>query len=252
MAAQRHGFVSKWWGTFNQWRKLGGKTKRRPDNIPSGQWGTQIVFWTPIVKAVEEEHGEKREDKFFAMKVYTVFNIDQVDGSHLDHLRADHDPDGEPTIPDYEPAETAIASTCADIRYGGDRAIYSLVGDFIQCPARTSFEGTSEYYQTIFHELVHWTEHPTRLNWSRKEADNSYALGELVAEVGGCHLAQELCVPQSDDLTNHTAYLQHWLQAMRGDSRFIFTASAQASKATDFILSFSRQTEPEPEPALAE
>ena len=30
---------------------------------------------------------------------------------------------------------------------------------------------------------------------------------------------------------------------MRSDPRFIFTASAQASKAADFILSFSRRPE---------
>ena len=39
-----------------------------------------------------------------------------------------------------------------------------------------------------------------------------------------------------------------WLQAMRNDPRFIFMASAQASKATDFILSFSRKPEEAPEP----
>jgi antirestriction protein ArdC len=51
-----------------------------------------------------------------------------------------------------------------------------------------------------------------------------------------------LGVPATD-LTNHVAYLANWLQAMRNDPRFIFMASAQASKAADFILSFSRKVE---------
>lgn len=36
------------------------------------------------------------------------------------------------------------------------------------------------------------------------------------------------------------------------DPKFIFTAAIQASKVADFILSFSRTEEPEPEEALAE
>jgi antirestriction protein ArdC len=34
---------------------------------------------------------------------------------------------------------------------------------------------------------------------------------------------------------------------MKGDSRFVFTASAQASKVADFILSFSRKAADVPE-----
>src|SRR4051812_19999426 len=29
LASMRHGFSSKWWGTFNQWRAMGGMVKRR-------------------------------------------------------------------------------------------------------------------------------------------------------------------------------------------------------------------------------
>jgi hypothetical protein len=55
MASARHGLNSKWWATFNQWKSLGGKVMRRPDNVPGGQWGTQIVFWSPITKTVGVE-----------------------------------------------------------------------------------------------------------------------------------------------------------------------------------------------------
>ena len=99
-----------------------------------------------------------------------------------------------------------------------------------------------------FHELCHWSEHESRLNWSRKEKENTYALGELVAEIGSCFLCRELGVPASENLENHIAYVGTWLKAMRNDSRFIFAGSAQASKAADFILSFSRKPEEVPEP----
>ncbi len=47
------------------------------------------------------------------------------------------------------------------------------------------------------------------------------------------------------DLTNHSAYVQSWLKAFENDPKFIFRAAAAASKATDFILDFSRPKEVE-------
>jgi antirestriction protein ArdC len=255
LAGERHGLSSRWWGTFRQWADLGGKVMPRPSHVPPGRWGTQIVFWSPITKTVTNHHGEDEEDRFFVMRTYTVFNVDQVEGDHLDHLRSgrtEDDTTGSVVI-DYEPAEEAITATGIAIRHGGSRAFYSPSEDHVQVPPKASFTEPDEYHETVFHELVHATEHPTRLNWNRKDAENTYALGELVAEIGACYLARELGVPASDNLTNHVAYLGHWLKAMKNDPKFIFTASAQASKAADYLLDFSRSQEAEvdePEAAL--
>lgn len=254
MAAARHGLTSCWWATFNQWKNLGGKVMPRPSHVPPGRWGTTIVFWSPITKAVTNDRGEDEEDRFFVMRSYTVFNVDQVGGGHLDYLRAGHGGDDTTgRVIDYEPAEEAIAATGVTVRHGGERAFYSPSGDYVQVPPKASFTEPDEYYETVFHELVHATEHPSRLDRSRKEKQNSYAMGELVAEIGACYLARELGVPASENVTNHVAYLANWLKAMKNDPRFIFTASAQASKAADYLLAFSRPQaaeEPEPEAVL--
>jgi antirestriction protein ArdC len=76
-------------------------------------------------------------------------------------------------------------------------------------------------------------------------------MGELIAEMGSCFLATELAIPNADNLPNHASYLEHWLKAMQSDHRFVFQASSQASKAADFILSFSRATQPADETAVA-
>ena len=123
------------------------------------------------------------------------------------------------------------------------RAFYCPSQDYVQIPPKATFESLKEYYGTVFHELVHATEHESRLNWSRKDKDKSYAFGELIAELGGVFVCRELGVPSSDDLTNHISYLKSWLHAMKNDSRFIITASAQASKAASYILSFSNKEE---------
>jgi antirestriction protein ArdC len=52
-------------------------------------------------------------------------------------------------------------------------------------PPKSSFSDTESYYATLFHELVHWTCHESRLN--RKEIIKKYgeakAFEELVAEL---------------------------------------------------------------------
>ena len=84
---------------------------RRPADVPEGKWGTQIVFWAPVVKTVQNENGEQEEDRFFFLRTYTVFNVDQVEG--LDHLRAGQPDTGETAVIDYQPAEEAMEASCS-------------------------------------------------------------------------------------------------------------------------------------------
>jgi antirestriction protein ArdC len=247
IAAHRHGFTSRWWATFNQWSDLGGRVKARPAHVPPGRWGTQIVLCKPVKKTKVGDDGEEADESFFILRSYTVFNLDQVEGP-FDRLRV-----GQSPLPSheverrYEHAEAVIEATGAEIRYGGDRAVYCRSDDYLQIPAREQFV-LPEFYETVFHELVHWTEHAARLNWDRSKPENSYALGELVAELGGCYTSAELGLPVTENLSNHASYLRGWLRAMKGDTRFIFRATAQASRASDYILSFSRPAEPTTEP----
>lgn len=239
VACQKMRLVSNWWGTFQQWSELGGSVKRRPDHIQSGQWGTKIVFCKPVKRTRFDTSGTEVDESYKLLRYFTVFNLDQVDGP-FDHIRESEERHQTESEERYERAEQVIEATGADIRYGGDRACYCVSGDYIQMPHRDQFS-SPEYYETLFHEMTHWSEHPLRLNWNRSEKENSYALGELIAEIGGCYLSAELGLPISDNLQNHAAYLKNWLSAMRNDSSFIFKAAAQASRACDFILSFSNQ-----------
>jgi len=246
VASMRHNLQSKYWGTWNQWKELGGHVMKRPDNVPPGQWGTNIIFWSKLTKTEENAEGEEEERDIFFIRGYTVFNLDQVEGHHLDNMRVGHTVSNVNPVDTYEEADQVIEATGADIRYGGNRAFYSPTDDYIQVPLREQFTAP-EYYETIFHELCHWSE--SRLNWNR--ADEEYAMGELIAEMGACFLAHELGIANPAQLPNHASYLQSWLQAMRNDHRFIFQAATQAGKAADFILSFSRQPVEEEEPVLA-
>ncbi|MGY8771598.1 MAG: ArdC family protein [Pirellulales bacterium] len=207
------GYQSKHWGTFRQWRMLGGSVKREQ------------------MKA----DGKTKDVNIPLMKTFVVFNSEQTT---LDEYQVQNDHEPPSYCSDaFAEAESLIASTNADIRFGGNRACYFRQGDFIQMPHKSSFTSDSGFYETMFHELAHWSE--SRLGWEK----DSYAMGELVAEMSACFVSTELRIPQSGDFVEqHTAYLASWLTELENDPKFIFKASSQSSKATDFLLSFRNKT----------
>ena len=138
---------------------------------------------------------KKKQKTIYMMRSYVVFNVDQVQGECLNHLRVGHSVATDTDcIVSYENADRVIEATGADIRYGGNQAYYNRRGDYIQVPLREQFTA-GEYYETILHELCHWSEHPNRLD-SYKQA--AYAFDELIAEMGSCFLASELGIPTAE------------------------------------------------------
>jgi len=236
---QEHDFTCKHYATFKQWRDLGARVEKRPDHVKPGEWGAGIIYYAPIKKTKEDpKTGEEVEVQFAMLKQYTVFSAEQVElPDHLRHL-VDVEPETKnDEFVDFAPAEIAIAATEADIRFGGDRCFYRPSTGHIQMVPKHRFEHEKEYYSTVLHELSHWSE--KRCEWT-----GNYAEGELRAEIAAAFMCSELQIPQSDDLSNTQAYLDSWLKSLQDDPKFIFKASTAASKAADFVLSFSRQTEP--------
>jgi antirestriction protein ArdC len=54
-------------------------------------------------------------------------------------------------------------------------------------------------------------------------------------------------IPHSTDMTNHHAYLAHWLAVLQQDHGAILRAAGQAAKAVDFITAFSEPVTTEAE-----
>lgn len=232
------GHNSKWWATYNQWRSLGGQVRR-------GEKATQIILYKPVTKKTVNAEGEEKVSSWPLMKTWSVFHSSQIDGD-IGQFQDTQKPDAGPTFLDYVPAEEVFAATGADVRFAGDRAFYSPSGDYIQLPPKNAFEKAHEFYGVLAHETVHWSGHESRLNRLSKFArfgSESYAVEELVAELGSAFLLTELGLPQSDDLSNVTAYLGHWLKVLERDHTAIFTAASAASKAVDFVVEFSRPKE---------
>jgi len=244
ITAMASGHISRWWGTYKQWRELGGQVRR-------GEKGTHVIFYTRYEKEATASDGTSETKSIFLLRTYTVFNLDQVDGESLARFRPGQITSDD-IMPRWEDADEVIIATQADIRFGGNRAFYTRPignwphhsgGDYIQIPDR-QFNELRDFYDTHFHELAHWSE-------VRREWEGSYAMGELVAEMTAAFISAELQIPQSEDLSNHTKYLAHWLEAMKNDPSWIIKASQEGSKASDLILSFSRQGTTAPVGAVA-
>jgi antirestriction protein ArdC len=242
--AMRLGLLSRWWGTFPMWKSIGCNILKRPSNVEEGRWGARVVFYKPFTKTVVDDRtADEDEERFFVLKTFTVFNADQVDGAEAFQVHQDESqPHAEP---DFQPAEELMLASEADIRDGGDRAYYRRPtpvnsfpnhqeGDFIVLPNRATFNPPGSFYETAIHELSHWAE--CRTGWDHDK--QGYALGKLAAEIASCYVAAELGIPQGEGLGNHAAYLKSWLEALKNDRNYIFKAAKQASKGTDYLLSF--------------
>lgn len=222
-SAAERGFMSPYWLTYKQAQELGG-------NVVKGQKGTTIVFYT----LWEKEDGDGKLDMIPMLKTFTVFNLDQLENIDKPDLIS------EPTYTKNEferlpHVEAAIEKTQAQIEYRGSRAFYSLGNDKIVIPNRDRFHSQSDFYATIWHELVHFSGHPNRLdrNIMNQFGSKEYAAEELVAELGAAFCCADLGIIGE---AQHDSYIASWLTALQNDKKYIFKAASLASKAHQFLL----------------
>ena len=120
-----------------------------------------------------------------------------------------------------------------------DGAYYQPSTDRVVLPLLAQFAESAEYYSTAFHELVHSTGHSSRLDRLTALArfgSDDYSKEELVAEIGAAALVNHTGLETSASLRNNAAYIQNWLDVLKGDKRFIVSASSKAEKAVALIL----------------
>jgi len=219
LSSMVQGFDIPVWASFKQWQSLGATVRK-------GEKGTKIVFYSPVKK---ENKATRDIESYNLLKSYYVFNVSQVDGVVIQAPSAEAKPFNA-----IAEAEARIRKTGAVITHGGDSAFYAPSVDKINVPHKSSFISESNYYATIFHELVHWTgaEHREKRVFGKRFGDNAYAFEELVAEMGAAFLCQDYRIQGE---LRHAGYLQSWLKVLREDSKAIFKASALAQKAADYI-----------------
>jgi antirestriction protein ArdC len=239
-AVIEHGYPSQGWLTFKQALAAGGCVRR-------GERGTTVVYADRFTPKAEQERAARDGDapgKVAFLKRFTVFNLAQCEGLS----GVDPEPAPLPERQAVPHAEALIAATGADVRIGGPRAFYDPLFDYVQVPPQPAFTDQINYYRTAFHELSHWTGHNSRLDrdQSGHRGGKAYAREELVAEMGAAFVCASLGVVPT---VRHADYIGSWLEVLREDSRAIFRAASQATKAADLLLAF--QASPPPQPLAA-
>jgi len=233
-AAHKNRYNSFLWGTYNQWKSLGIQVRK-------GEKGHTIVFYKDFeVEEKNKETGEFELVKRFVLKASTVFNASQVDG-----FNTPIEPQSllRRSFYTLDRAEEFVVKTEAKIVNSFTSAFYHYSQDVIGMPAEDLFMETSNqteeenYFSTLFHELIHWTGHKSRLDRISPAAhfgSENYAVEELIAELGAAFLCAELGVstyPRQD----HANYIASWLKILKNDKKAIFHAARKATQAVDYL-----------------
>jgi antirestriction protein ArdC len=168
------------------------------------------------------------------LKFYPVFNVSQTEG--LPDTLIKPQCVGLSDIERHQLAEEIVRNTGAMIVHvAADSAHFNPSLDKIQMPMTQQFSTKENYYGTLFHELIHWAGHKSRLNWNFKDmADNAYAFEELVAELGSAFLCAEVGIPAP--LKSNAAYIKSWLSALQNDRMYLIKAVSYADRAMQYLL----------------
>lgn len=221
------------WYTFNGARQLGGCVRK-------GEKGTQIFFWKVWTEKAGEV-GEPADDvdaarKRFMLRVYSVFNHAQIEWAPGKEPKNSAAQQLQPSA-EVERMVADLTAFGVPVHHGGNRAYYRPSEDRIQMPSRSAFASSESYAATLAHEVVHSTGHASRLerDLSGRFGSDSYAMEELVAELGSAMLCSRYGVQAAELDEEHAAYLKSWLQVLRKDPYALFSVGRLAQAACDRV-----------------
>lgn len=227
------GFQSPYWVTFKQAKALGGSVRK-------GVKGTPVVYWSVLEKKNEETN---KIEKIPFIKHSMVFNLEQCEG-----LEAPENNCAAPiTIDPIESCESILKgfSDKPQIVEREQQAYYSVAEDLVNMPRRSSFESAEAMYDTLFHELIHSTAHPSRVNRQIGTVrsffgSENYSKEELIAQMGSSFLCAMAGIDAAT-FDDSVSYLQGWVSAFKEKPRMIVEAASQAQKAVDYILNGKKE-----------
>lgn len=224
------GRTSRYWLTYRQAQSLGGQVRK-------GERSSSVVYWhwreAEELDALEKRWGSK--PAACVPFVSSVFNLDQIEG--IQRPQDDHPVDRHARI---EVAESLMGVMPERPRIVHSKVTgpqYCIQTDCVTLPHLSQFESADEYYSTLFHETVHATAAPHRLNRAPKGEDRmtSYSFEELVAEFGACFLCGLSGIDNQETVKLSASYIADWAQVIGGDVRLVMQAATAAQLACDYV-----------------
>ncbi len=228
-AALARGYVSPNWMTYAQALKLGGQVRR-------GETSVRVVKYGTVRRVASEGEGGAEGPAFGYLRSCAVFNVGQIDGLDAAWSAA------PPPLRDYGTEADArflawFGRTGLKLRTrDAGRACYDIAADCIEMPPVWRFESPAAHAGTLLHETCHATGAKSRLDRSFGTGfgDAAWSREELVAELGSAMAGARLGIaPQFEA---NAAYLQHWIDILKSDTRAIVRAASAAQKAADWLI----------------
>lgn len=178
----------------------------------------------------------------FVLRYTTVINIDFIKNKKGEKLEPKL---GKTIHMVHTPAETIIKDyldrTGVKISHAGGGAAYIDLLDSVTIDKPEYFVNSETYYRVLFHELVHSTGIPRRLNrdcfvkYHNKKTERSKE--ELIAEMGSLLLGTEAGFRSEGEwVDNSDSYILGWATWIKNNKGDIVSAMSQAEKAVAYIL----------------
>ncbi len=201
--------------------------KEKEGQILKGSKSTQVVFWK-VAPYSNETEAEIETRTSLIWRFYNVFNLSQTS--------LYNESENQPIILECEELLHSMEEQPV-IKHNISRCCYNKMEDYITIPVISDFYTAGEYYSSLFHELIHWTGHKSRLNRFSFYTDNDdKGIEELTAEIGGSYLCS-LCGIESAVLENQASYISGWLKLIEDKENALRIALKQSQTAVDFIIS---------------
>lgn len=204
--SQKHAYRSNYWGTPAQWRSLGIQQEK-------GALGSPVIFL---------------EGK--SLNHYFVYNAEQCFGKDCGKyiILSKKEEDYSLVKKFLKPIKYKITHSAKIDHPKFDRA-----EDRISLPPKKHFNGDAHYYNSLFHELCHWSE--VRLGWEGDEDK-----GELIAELFSNYMESKFFLPCDKDLTNHIYWKETWIKKIVKNPNYLFSSASHVSKIITFFENLSK------------
>jgi len=223
-------WASKKWGasgwvTYKQAQALGGKVPSKS----ASNGGCEYVWF--MARSVYKDKQTGDDKVGFINKCFSVWNVNQIEWEEGSKPYREY----TPPVSGTGAVNVLAESLDIDLQYQGDVACFIPSVDVIKMPSAEAFKTPEDHDATLAHELVHWTGHKDRLNRKilNSKGGEDYAFEELVAELGAAFAGSLLGIPYEG--LQHEKYIKSWLKALKNDPKHIVKASAQASKAVNYL-----------------
>lgn len=201
-------------------------------HIKAGSKSLPIVYFE-FLKKIDKETGIEKSIPM--LKYYNVFGWDCIEESE-EKKKLTPESNSEIESISMPEIESYIANTKAIIKESSSGAYYKPSSDEIYIPEVKRYKTIQDRFHTIFHELLHWTGHESRLkridmilNFTEKDI---YSKEELTAEIGSGVLSARFNI---GNLDRETAYCKSWCKYLKDNKMQLISASNKALAGIEYL-----------------